>query len=477
MKRRPRSRPSESGRTAPPAVIVLAAGVGSRMRSTLPKVLHRVAGRTLVEAVLDAAAGVSPANVVVVVGSGREQVEASLAKHAVTFAVQDPPLGTGDAARRGLAALPDARGQVLVLAGDTPLLSHATLARLVALQSEKNLDLAFLSFRPPEPGDFGRVVRDARDRVVRIVEAKNASAREKRIGEVNAGVYCFAPGALARALEKIRVNKVSGEYYLTDAVEILTAGKGKVEAIQAEDWREAWGVNTRRDLAAAEEIERRRAVERALDSGVTLLDPTSVRIGPRVVLSPDVVLHPFVSLEGATELGEGCEIRPFTHLVDTKVAAGAIVGPHCEADHATIGARAQVGPFSRLRPGSVLEEDVKIGNFVETKNTRVGKGAKAQHLSYLGDAEIGPGSNIGAGVITCNYDGEKKYPTRIGAKSFIGSDVQLVAPVTVGDGAYVGAGTTVTEDVPAGALALSRASQINKEGWAARRKAKKEETG
>src|SRR5262245_11497201 len=477
MKRRSRSRPPASGRTASPGVISPASVVGPRTRSSHPNVLHRFAGRTLVEAVLDAAAGVEPASVVVVVGSGREKVEAALAGHAVAYAVQDPPLGTGDAARKGLAALPDVRGPVLVLAGDTPLLSHATLAQLVDLQAGKNLDLAFLSFRPPEPGDFGRVVRDGRGRVVRIVEAKNASPREKRIGEVNAGVYCFAPGVLARAVEKIRVNKVSGEYYLTDAVEILAAGRGKVEAIEAEDWREAWGVNTRRDLAAAEEIERRRAVERALDSGVTLLDPTSVRIGPRVVLSPDVVLHPFVSLEGATELGEGCEIRPFTHLLDTKVAAGAIVGPHCEADRSAIGARAQVGPFSRLRPGTVLEEDVKIGNFVETKNTRVGKGAKAQHLSYLGDAEMGPSSNIGARVITCNYDGDKKHPTTIGAKSFIGSDVQLVAPVTVGDDAYVEAGTTVTQDVPAGALALSRAPQVNKEGWAARKKAKKQESG
>ncbi|MFY9551943.1 MAG: bifunctional UDP-N-acetylglucosamine diphosphorylase/glucosamine-1-phosphate N-acetyltransferase GlmU, partial [Thermoanaerobaculia bacterium] len=306
---------------------------------------------------------------------------------------------------------------------------------------------------------------------------KNASPREKRIGEVNAGVYCFGPGALARALERIQVNALAKEYYLTDAVQILAAGKGKVEAIEAEDWREAWGVNTRRDLAAAEEIERRRGVERALDAGVTLLDPATVRIGPRVTLSPDVVLHPFVSLEGATQLAEGCEIRPFTRLVDAQVAAGAVVGPHCEVEGASIGARAQVGPFSRVRPGSVLEEDVRVGNFVETKATRLGKGAKALHLSYLGDADIGAGSNIGAGVITCNYDGEKKHPTRIGAKAFIGSDVQLVAPVTVGEGAYVGAGTTVTQDVPPGALALSRVPQVNKDGWAARKKAKKDESG
>jgi bifunctional UDP-N-acetylglucosamine pyrophosphorylase / glucosamine-1-phosphate N-acetyltransferase len=454
-------------------VIVLAAGVGSRMRSAIPKVLHRVAGRTLLEAVLDAAQGIDPARVVVVVGAGRESVAASLESRSVTAVVQDPPLGTGDAARRGLSALSDQAGPIFVLSGDTPLLSHATLARLASRRAEKSLDLAFLSFRPPEPGEFGRVVRDARGRVLKIVEAKSASAREKRIGEVNAGVYCFGPGALARALEKIRLDALAREYYLTDAVGILAAGKGKVEAVEAEDWREAWGVNTRRDLAAAEEIERRRGVERALDAGVTVLDPASVRIGPRVVLSPDVVLHPFVSLEGATELAEGCEVLPFTRLSDTRVAAGAVVGPHCEVDGGSIGERARVGPFSRLRPGSVIEEDARVGNFVETKNTRLGKGSKAQHLAYLGDAEIGPGSNIGAGVITCNYDGEKKHPTRIGAGSFIGSDAQLVAPVTVGEGAYVGAGTTVTEDVPDGALAISRSPQVNKEGWVANRKAKK----
>ncbi len=473
MKPRPGGRRNTPGPSGPPRAVVLAAGVGSRMRSSLPKVLHRVAGRTLLEAVLASVDGLSPQKVIVVVGADRSRIEAALAGRNVDFVVQDPPLGTGDAARRALPALSDGRGPVVILAGDTPLLTHATLARLVALRAAKALDLAFLSFRPPEPGDFGRVVRDGRGRVKRIVEARNASAKERAVGEVNAGVYCFAPDALDRALARVRRNPVAGEVYLTDAVEILAASPGKVEAIEAEDWREAWGVNTRRDLAAAEELERRRAVERALEAGVTVHDPTTVRIGRDVRLAPDVILHPFVSLEGATVLEEGCEIFPFTRLVDTVVAANAAVGPHCEAESSSIGPRARVGPFSRLRPRSVIEEDARIGNFVETKNTRVGKGAKAQHLSYLGDADIGAGSNVGAGVITCNYDGEKKHPTKIGEGAFIGSDVQLVAPVTVGAGAYVGAGTTVTEDVPEGALALSRTPQKNKPGWVAGRKAKK----
>ena len=454
-------------------VVVLAAGAGVRMRSTLPKVLHRVAGRALVEAVLDAAAALSPSRTVVVVGADRGRIVGLLEGRGVHFAVQDPPLGTGDAVARAREALGDDGGPVVVLAGDTPLLRPETLASLVALRRAKDLDLAFLTFRPPDPGDFGRVVRDARGHPTGIVEAKNASARQKRIAEVNAGVYCFAPGALALALPKIRRNSVSGEYYLTDAVAILAARRGKVEAVAAEDWREAWGVNTRRDLAAAEELERRRGVERALDAGVTILDPGTVRIGPHVTLAPDVVLHPFVCLEGRTVLSEGCEVLSFTRLLDTQLAAGVVIGPHCDAEGAVVGLNARVGPYSRLRPGTVLEEDVRVGNFVETKNAVLRKGVKALHLAYLGDVEVGAGANIGAGVITCNYDGEKKHRTTVGEGAFIGTDTQLVAPVTVGKGAYVGAGTTVTRDVPDGALALSRPPLIVKEGWAARRKARK----
>jgi bifunctional UDP-N-acetylglucosamine pyrophosphorylase / glucosamine-1-phosphate N-acetyltransferase len=453
-------------------VVVLAAGVGSRMRSAVPKVLHRVGGRTLVEAVLDAAEGLSPSRIVVVLGAGRDRVEASLSNRSVAFAVQEAPLGTGDAARHALDSLGSGDGPVLVLAGDTPLLRPTTLAALVERQRSRGLDLALLTFHPPEPGEFGRVIRDGRGRVRRIVEAKNASDRDKRVAEVNAGVYCFAAGALARALGKLAVDPVSGEYYLTDAVEILVRSGGRVEAVPAEDWREAWGVNTRRDLAAAEEIEHRRRIEKALDSGATIVDPSTTRLGPRVEVEPDVILHPFICLEGQTSLREGAEVLPFTRIVDSKLGPGAVVGPHCELDGARIGARSRVGPFARLRPGSVLEEDVKIGNFVETKNTILHDGVKAQHLSYLGDAEIGARSNIGAGVITCNYDGAKKHRTAIGEGVFVGSDAQLVAPVTVGRGAYIGAGATITEDVPDDALALSRVPQTNVQGWAEKRRQK-----
>jgi bifunctional UDP-N-acetylglucosamine pyrophosphorylase/glucosamine-1-phosphate N-acetyltransferase len=456
-----------------PQVIVLAAGIGSRMHSTLPKVLHRIGRRTLLDAVLDTAEGVSPSRIVAVVGAGRESVEAALAGRDVTIVVQDPPLGTGDAARQGRSALSNGSGPVVILSGDAPLLTSATLSKLIDRLREDALDLAFLTFRPPEPGELGRVVRDAKGRVRRIVETRNATAREKRISEANAGVYCFAPDALGRALQRLSRNSSSGEYYLTDAVEILTSAGGAVEAVEAEDWREGWGINTRAELAAAEEIERRRSLERAVEAGASIVDPATTRIGPKVRFEPDAVVHPFVCIDGASVVEQRSEILPFTRVIDCVIGAGAVVGPHCELEGAQVGPRARVGPFARLRPGTVLEEDVRVGNFVETKKAVLRAGAKAPHLTYLGDAEVGAGANIGAGVITCNYDGEKKHHTSIGEGAFIGSDSQLVAPVTVGKGAWVGAGSTITGDVPDGALALSRAPQKNLEGWAERRRMRK----
>jgi bifunctional UDP-N-acetylglucosamine pyrophosphorylase/glucosamine-1-phosphate N-acetyltransferase len=460
---------------APPQVVILAAGVGSRMRSALPKVLHRIGGRTLLDAVLDTAQEISPSRIVAVIGAGREQVEKALSGRAVTIVVQDPPLGTGDAVRRALPALAgDGSAPVVVLSGDAPLLTAATLTKLIERRRERCLDLAFLSFRPPDAGELGRVVRDREGRVRRIVEARNSTARERRLSEANAGVYCFAAGALERALGKLAPNPVNGEYYLTDAVGALASNGGAIEAIEAEDWREGWGINTRRELAAAEEIERRRCLERALDAGATIVDPATTRVGARVRFEPDAVVHPFVCLDGSTVLEQGCEVLPFTRITDSTVGSGAIVGPHCEVEGARIGPRARVGPFARLRPGTVLEEDVRVGNFVETKKAVLHAGAKASHLSYLGDTEIGAGANIGAGVITCNYDGERKHHTSIGEGAFIGSDSQLVAPVTVGKGAYVGAGSTITHDVPEGALALTRVPQKNIEGWVERRKTRKQ---
>jgi bifunctional UDP-N-acetylglucosamine pyrophosphorylase/glucosamine-1-phosphate N-acetyltransferase len=475
---RPRRREKAPAPEAAPRVVVLAAGVGSRMRSSLPKVLHRIGGRPMLHAVLDTAERLSPAVTVVVLGAARPRVEEALSDRSVKVALQDPPLGTGDAVRCALEALEAASrsrggdGPVLVLSGDVPLLRPETLSALIARRRDDGLDLAFLSFRPPEPGAFGRVVRDPRGRVRRIVEARNASAKETKIGEVNAGVYCFERDALARSIQALEKNPLSGEYYLTDTVEWLARG-GRVDAIELEDWREAWGINTRRDLAAAEEIERRRSVDRALDSGATILDPSSVRIGPRVRVGRDVVLHPFVCLEGETEIGDDCEVFSFTRIAGSRLEPGSSAGPHSDVEGAVLGARSHAGPYSRVRPGTVLAEDVRLGNFVEAKNAVIGKGTKALHLAYLGDAEIGAGVNIGAGVITCNYDGVNKHRTTIGAGAFIGSDSQLVAPVTIGPDAYVGAGSTITKDVASGALAITRAPLKTVDGWATRRKSRK----
>jgi bifunctional UDP-N-acetylglucosamine pyrophosphorylase / glucosamine-1-phosphate N-acetyltransferase len=439
------------------------------MRSSIPQALHRVGGRTLLEAVLEAAEKLSPGRLICVVGA-RGSLEVVLAGHPAAVMVQDPSGGAGEAARQALAALHGGNGPVLVLSADVPLLRSETLGLLWQRQRRERLDLAFLSFRPPEPRDFGRVVRDRAGRVRAILQPKDKSTGSGRKAEVNAGVYCFAAEALSRALEGLKTNRVSSEDELAEAVAILATRSGRVETVEAPDWREAWRIRTRRDLAAAEEIERRRGVERALDSGATVVDPSTTRIGPRVGIEPDAVIHPFVSLEGSTTLEQGCEVLPFTRICDSVIQAQAVVGPHCDLEGARVGPRARVGPFARLRPETVLEEDVRVGNFVETKKAVLRRGAKASHLSYLGDAEIGEETNIGAGVITCNYDGEKKNRTSVGRGAFIGSGSQLVAPVRVGDDAWVGAGSTITRDVPDGALALTRVPQENDDGWAERRR-------
>ncbi len=453
-----------------PSVILLASGAATRLRSSRAAALHRVGGRTLLEATLETVEELTPAGIVVVLGPARREIEEILAGRAVKSVVQDPPAGTGDAARRGLALLPRSAGPVLVISADLPLLRIETLRALVNRRRRGSLALAFLSFRPPDAADFDRVVRDGAGYVVGIVAAKGGAAVPgEEAAEANAGVYCFEPRALRSGLARLAKAR-SRDADLARLVAVLAERRAEVAAVAAEDWREAWGIRTRRDLAAAEEIVRRRGIERALDAGATVVDPNATRIGPLVEVEPDVVIHPFVSLEGHSVLREGCEVFSFTRVADSVLGPRAAVGPHCDVEGAKIGARARVGPFARLRPGTVLEEDVRVGNFVETKKAVLRRGVKALHLSYLGDAEIGAEANIGAGTITCNYDGEKKHATKIGRKAFIGSDSQLVAPVTVGDGAYVGAGSTITRDVPAGALAVTRVPQKNVEGWVARRR-------
>jgi bifunctional UDP-N-acetylglucosamine pyrophosphorylase/glucosamine-1-phosphate N-acetyltransferase len=436
-------------------VIVMAAGAGTRMNSDLPKVLHRVAGRAMLDAVLDEAEKLAPRRIVVVAGHGRDRVQSQVAaRPSVRVAIQDPPRGTGDAVARALPLLEGASGPVLVLSGDTPLITAESLRLLLQRFHRSRAACALFSARPEDPGALGRIVR-RNGKLAAIVEVRDATPAQKKIGEINAGIYCFDSDALARGLRGMRDDNAAGEYYLTDAVTSLVRARRTVEAVEIPDAREAMGVNSRRELAFADAVERRRGAERLIDQGATLLDPESTLVGPYVSAARDVVIHPFVVLEGRTRLAEGCEIKSF-----------------CDLNDSVVGPRTTVGPFARLRPGTVLEEDVRVGNFVETKKAHLKRGAKASHLSYLGDTEVGEDANIGAGTITCNYDGEKKHFTRIGRDAFIGSDSQLVAPVEVGDGAYVGAGSTITKNVPPGALAISRGEQRNIPDWAARKRKK-----
>jgi bifunctional UDP-N-acetylglucosamine pyrophosphorylase/glucosamine-1-phosphate N-acetyltransferase len=444
------------------ALVVLAAGKGVRMKSSLPKVLHLAAGAPLLGHVLAAgerlagAAGAGPR--VVVVGAGRETVGPWLtaAFPAVIQVVQDPPRGTGDALGVASAAFGEA-SRVLVLSGDVPLLRAETLEMLVAsLDMPVPAAVAFLTARLPDPAAYGRVVRDASGEVLRIVEARDATETERRIDEINAGVYVFDRGFLDRALPLLSADNAQGEYYLTDLIGIAVAEGRKVVGALVADAREILGVNSRRDLAEVDSVLRRRAADGAMDAGATLLRPETITLDATVVVEPDAILEPFTTLTGATRIGTGARIGQGSVISDSSIGARVEVRPYCVIDRAVVGEGAIVGPFARLREGTDLGEGAHVGNFVETKKATLSRGAKANHLTYLGDVLVGEGTNVGAGTITCNYDGFDKHLTRIGSGVFVGSDVQLVAPVSVGDGAVIGAGTTVTKDVPADALATSR---------------------
>jgi bifunctional UDP-N-acetylglucosamine pyrophosphorylase/glucosamine-1-phosphate N-acetyltransferase len=458
---------------APVTAVILAAGQGTRMKSARPKVLHELCGRPMIHHVVDAAFAAGAASVVVVVGHGRDEVRAYLQAafgERVRTAVQDVQAGTGHAVRCALPALAlggDAE-RVLVLYGDTPLLEPAELAGLGrALDVEPSAPLAMLTVRVPDPTGYGRIVRDQAGRVVRIVEHKDASADERAIDEINPGIYLARAGFLREAVGRLTPNNAQGELYLTDVVAMASAAGG-VAPVVSRDAASLAGINDRAQLAAAEELLYGRIADAHRRAGATLR--AGVRVDASVVVEPEAVIEHGVVLRGQTRIGAGARVDVGSVLTDVTVAEGATLKPYTIAQSSTIGARAQIGPFSHLRPDSHVEADAHVGNFVETKKTTLRRGAKANHLAYLGDGEIGEGANIGAGTIFCNYDGFRKHRTEIGAGAFVGSDSQIVAPVRIGDGAYVATGTTVTRDVPAGALAISRVRQENKEGYADRLK-------
>ncbi len=446
------------------AVVILAAGQGTRMKSRLPKVLHGIGGRPLVGHVLDHARALLPERVVLVVRHERDQVAGAVEDSDVTVVDQDEIPGTGRAVQVALAALPGYAGDVLVLSGDVPLLEAETLASLVRAHRESQAAATVLSAIVGDPAGYGRVIRDETGAVQRIVEQKDATDEEAAVDEINAGVYVFQADPLRTHLDLVGTANAQGEKYLTDVIGLLRASRLAVGAMPAPDAEAALGVNDRVQLAHAARALNARTVRRWQLAGVSILDPATTWIDVRAVIAPDVTILPNTDILGATTIATGAVIGPDTSLTDCEVGEDAVIR-RSDATLAVIGANASVGPFAYLRPGTVLGESGKIGTFVETKNSTIGAGSKVPHLSYIGDAVIGRGVNLGAGAITANYDDLAKHRTEIGDEVHTGSHNVFVAPVRIGDGAKTGAGAVIRKDVPAGALGLSIAPQRNVEGW------------
>ncbi|WP_011296419.1 bifunctional UDP-N-acetylglucosamine diphosphorylase/glucosamine-1-phosphate N-acetyltransferase GlmU [Cupriavidus necator] len=443
-------------------IVILAAGMGKRMHSDLPKVLHPVAGRPMLAHVIDTARTLSPSRLVVVIGHGAERVREAVAADDVTFAEQDQQLGTGHAVMQALPQLDDNQ-PTLVLYGDVPLTTAATLKALV--EAAGNTRFGVLTVEMPDPTGYGRIVRDAAGSIVRIVEQKDASEAVRAIREINTGIIVCPTGHLRRWLATLRNDNAQGEYYLTDTVErAATEGIDIVSAQPAALW-ETLGVNSKVQLAEVERIHQRNLAQRLLETGVTLADPARIDVRGELTCGRDVSIDIGCVFEGRVHLGDGVQIGANCVIRNSSIDAGAQVQPFCHIDSAKIGADGRIGPYARLRPGTELGEDVHIGNFVEVKNSQVAAHSKANHLAYVGDATVGARVNIGAGTITCNYDGANKFRTVIEDDVFIGSDTQLVAPVTVRRGATIGAGTTLTKEAPADKLTLSRAKQMTLDAW------------
>jgi len=452
-------------------VIILAAGEGTRMKSTQPKVLHSVAGRSLLGHVLHAVSELSPQDLRIVVGAGRQSVEAHIAEIAPTAVTvfQEHRGGTGHAAQLALAGKTPT-GTVLVLAGDTPMLTGQSLAQFLDTHTSGKFVASVLTAEHPDPTGYGRIIRDDADELLRIVEEKDATDDERIIFEINSGVYAFDGAALADAITQIRSSNAQGELYLTDVIGILKDQGASIAAIVIDDFTEILGVNDRVQLAESSALLRDRINENWMREGVTIIDPTTTWIDSTAVLSSDVTIHPGSAILGSTQIATGAVIGPRTTLTDCIVKEGASVLESI-ATGTVIGEGASVGPFTYLRNGTVLGDGSKAGAFVEMKNSTVGNGSKVPHLSYVGDATIGEGTNIGAATIFVNYDGVDKHHTTVGDHVRIGSDTMLVAPITIGDGAYTAAGSVITEDVPAGAIGVGRARQKNVLSWVLRKRA------
>ena len=453
-------------------VVVLAAGRGTRMKSALPKVVHRIAGVPMIEYVLESAARLSPRSTTVVVGYQADAVEEALARQSgLTFVVQEPQLGTAHALLTVEPVLEKATGTLVLLSGDVPLLTANTLKTLVGQQIASGAAATVVTAVVDNPRGYGRVIRSG-ERIARIVEEKDASSAELEVREINAGIYAFALDGLFEAVRTIAALNSQKEYYLPDLVAIYHRRGLVVETVAASSPVEIQGINSLADLAAVSRVVRQAKNADLMAAGVTIDDPWTTYIDRDVKVGADTILHPGVSLEGRTTVGEECEIHSGARIVDSSIAHRVIVLNHCVMAGATVADEARIGPFTHLRPASVIGTRARVGNFVEMKKSVLGTGSKSMHLTYLGDAIIGENVNIGAGTITCNYDGSKKHTTTIENGVFIGSDTQIIAPITVGEGAYVATGTTIRESVPPGALAVSAGKQRNIEGWVEKRKKK-----
>ena len=451
--------------------VVLAAGEGTRMKSTTPKVLHNIAGHSIIDHVLRATKPLGATELRVVVGASREAVEAHLKVTApeTKIVIQAERNGTGHAAQLALEGAP-ATGTVLILAGDTPLLTTTTLQEFYAMHLSLGAEASVLTSIVPDPFGYGRIVRDVTDALEKIVEERDANLAEKEIDEINTGVYLFDIAALRAALTGLKKGNAQGELYLTDVIGLIKAAGQSVVGIRSNDYTETLGINDRSQLAECSAIMRDRINDSYMRAGVTIVDPTTTWIDLGVEISPDVTIFPGCAISGSTRIASGSFIGPRTTLHNVIVDSGASVLESWAAD-SSIGPEAKVGPFSYIRPGTQLAAGTKVGAYVEIKNSTVGEGSKVPHLSYVGDATIGAGSNIGAATIFVNYDGVEKHQTIVGNDVRIGSDTMLVAPVTIGDGAYTAAGSVITEDVPAGAIGVARAKQRNVLGWVLRRRA------
>lgn len=453
------------------AAVILAAGQGTRMKSDLPKVLHPVVGMPMMSHVVQTARALDAAPIVAVIGHAADLVRTSLESESLTFALQEEQLGTGHALQCAETSLQAFEGDLLLLCGDVPLLRDTTLRALLKHHRENSASITILTAQMTDPTGYGRIIRGPNG-VERIVEEKDASSEERLVNEINTGIYLFRAPQVFAFLQQLDNRNAQGEYYLTDVVAAARQAGERVEALLVGEAEEAMGINDRLQLAQAGEIMRQRINETHQRAGVSLLDPNTTYIDPEVRIGCDTMIHPGVHLRGKTTIGSNCEIEPGVVVTDCIISDRVHLKPGAVLSEAAIGMFCTVGPMAHLRPGTVLAGNNKIGNFVETKKAVIGEKSQASHLTYIGDATLGKNVNIGCGTITCNYDGVNKHQTIIEDDVFVGSDTQFVAPVTIGRGSLIGAGSTITKDVPADALAICRAEQKNIEGWAARNRQK-----